>query len=290
MNWLQRVVEKSGYVSAKLKRATLTSHILPTLGSREFKSIGRRDIAELLDRVEDEAGPAAADTVLSVIRAIANWYASRDDNYVSPVVRGMRRHEAKPRARVLSDDEIRALWKATEGLSKFSAFTRLLLLTGQRRTAVASMRWEDVANGVWLIPTEERQKGRGGALTLPTAVLEAINAQPRFLYSPWVFPATRGENHFRDYDGGKAVLDAATGILEPWTLHDLRRTARSLMSRAGVRPDIAERVLGHAIEGVEGVYDRHSYHDEKAHALEALAGLIANIVTPPVENVVTLRS
>ena len=65
-----------------------------------------------------------------------------------------------------------------------------------------------------------------------------------------------------------------------WTVHDLRRTARSLMSRAGVRPDIAERVLGHAIKGVEGVYDRHSYREEKAHALKALAGLIENILRP----------
>jgi integrase len=73
-----------------------------------------------------------------------------------------------------------------------------------------------------------------------------------------------------------------------WQLHDLRRTARSLMSRAGVRPDIAERVLGHAIKGVERVYDRHSYRDEKAHALRALASLIETIVNP-VDNVVALR-
>ena len=62
------------------------------------------------------------------------------------------------------------------------------------------------------------------------------------------------------------------------------------MSRAGVRPDIAERVLGHAITGVEGVYDRHSYREEKAHALNALAGLIEKIVSPPAENVVSLSS
>ena len=74
-----------------------------------------------------------------------------------------------------------------------------------------------------------------------------------------------------------------------WTLHDLRRTARSLMSRAGVRPDIAERVLGHAIKGVEGVYDRHSYREEKAHALKALANLIENILRPPGKKVVSIR-
>jgi integrase len=72
-----------------------------------------------------------------------------------------------------------------------------------------------------------------------------------------------------------------------WTLHDLRRTARSLMARAGVRPDVAERVMGHVIVGVEGVYDRHSYRDEKADALQRLAALIDSIVHPR-DNVVTM--
>ena len=75
-----------------------------------------------------------------------------------------------------------------------------------------------------------------------------------------------------------------------WQLHDLRRTARSLMARAGVRPDIAERVLGHAIAGVEGVYDRHQYADEKADALARLAALVRDIVQPPVANVVPMKS
>ncbi len=66
-----------------------------------------------------------------------------------------------------------------------------------------------------------------------------------------------------------------------WTLHDLRRTARSLMSRAGVTPHTAERVLGHTIKGVEGTYDRHPYDPEKAHALEVLAALVERIVNPP---------
>ena len=74
----------------------------------------------------------------------------------------------------------------------------------------------------------------------------------------------------------------------PWTIHDLRRTARSLMSRAGVRPDIAERVMGHAITGVKSVYDRHDYIEEKADALIRLSGLIDIIVNAPSENVVPI--
>ena len=77
--------------------------------------------------------------------------------------------------------------------------------------------------------------------------------------------------------------------MEPWVIHDLRRTARSLLSRAGVRPDISERVLGHAIAGVEGVYDRHSYDAEKADALNRLAALVGSIVNPPKDKVVQLQ-
>jgi integrase len=69
--------------------------------------------------------------------------------------------------------------------------------------------------------------------------------------------------------------------LPNWTLHDLRRTAKTLMARAGVRPDISERVLGHVIAGVEGTYDRHSYADEKRDALEKLAAMIERILNPP---------
>ena len=76
--------------------------------------------------------------------------------------------------------------------------------------------------------------------------------------------------------------------IEPWVFHDLRRTARSLMARAGVPRDVAERVLGHVIQGVEGTYDRHEYRAEKADALAKLAGLIALILDPPGENVVQL--
>ena len=80
-----------------------------------------------------------------------------------------------------------------------------------------------------------------------------------------------------------AALDGKA--LARWTVHDLRRTARSLMARAGVRPDVAERVMGHVQQGVESIYDRHNYNDEKANALGKLAGLIALILDPPADNI-----
>jgi integrase len=200
----------------------------------------------------------------------------------------MRRSNPKERSRdrILNDDELRAVWKQANG--SFGAFVRLLLLTGQRREKVAAMRWQDIGiDGTWSIPAEDREKGNANRLALPEVALDIIKAQPRFASNPHVF-AGRCDSHFSGYSKSKAAFDAKVPIA-PWKLHDLRRTARSLMARAGVRPDIAERVLGHVIRGVEGIYDRHSYREEKAQALRALAGLVLNIVDPT-DNVLALRS
>src|SRR5262249_26521187 len=119
------------------------------------------------------------------------------------------------------------------------------------------------------------------------AVLAVLDTLPRYASNPYVF-AGRGQRHMSASGMFKAKFDAKLPADMPdWRLHDLRRTARSLMSRAGVRPDIAERVLGHAIDGVEGIYDRFEYADQKADALRRLADLIDSIVTPR-DNVMTM--
>ena len=287
-DWFTRHVKKADRElrSAKNIRRYLDNHILPQWGRREFASIKRSDVTKLLDHVETEAGPVAADLVLSTVSSIFLWYAKRADDYVSPIVRGMRRSRPKERARKrnLDEDEIRAVWKAAEASGTFGAFIRLALLTGQRKEKVASMKWSELDGPVWHIPAEAREKGNAGDLKLPQVALDIINAQPRFAGNPYVL-AGRAKKHWNGFSEGKRAFDAIVPIPH-WTIHDLRRTARSLMSRAGVRPDIAERTLGHAIKGVEGIYDRHAYTAEKAHALERLAGLIELILAGPTENVV----
>ena len=171
------------------------------------------------------------------------------------------------------------MWNAATG--SYGRLIRFLLLTAQRRDKVASMQWDDLAGDVWTIRTEKREKGNAGELVLPQAALDVLDERGEGL----VFPG-RGGKQISGWSVYKTRLDKASGV-SGWVLHDLRRTARSLMSRAGVRPDIAERVLGHARQGVEGVYDRHQYRDEKAHALKKLAGLVDLILRDPGDNVVT---
>jgi integrase len=281
-SFVARHVKASGLRTAPEIERCLRVYLMPQWQHRAFRDLKRSDVTALLDHVEDNHGRRQADVVLGLIRSMMNWYALRNDDYVSPIARGMKRHngtEAR-RSRILSDAEIAALWTVAPELGGYGALCQVLLLTGQRRGKVATMTWADLVDGTWVIPTEKREKGNGETLRLAPLALDIIAAQPRIAGRPHVFTAA-GWNPAR----GKLELDrrlrASLGSMEPFVLHDLRRTARSLMARAGVAPHVAERVLGHAIRGVEGTYDRHSYADEKADALAKLAKLVASMVTAP---------
>jgi integrase len=213
----------------------------------------------------------------------------------------MARTKSKERARerILSDDEIRLIWRQLSGT--FGAFVKVLLLTGQRRSEVATMRRSEIdKDGVWIIPPEKYKTKRAQVVPLSKMVREII--EERSNDHDYVF-STRKETAFSAWGNAKKALDEAIAAaraaeaarerckldpMPPWTLHDLRRTAKTLMVRVGVRPDISERVLGHAIAGVEGVYDRHSYLDEKREALERLAAIVERILSPALADVVPL--
>jgi integrase len=287
-NWLKRHVEANSLRSGREITRLLNVHILPAWKDREFTAIRRSDVAALLDDVEDNHSPRQADYVLNVVRSIMNWYAARHDDYNPPIVKGMKRQKVASRARVLDGDEIRQVWKAAESNGTFGAIICMCLLTAQRSRKVAGMKWADFNDeaGEWNVPKESREKDTGGALVLPEIALAIVRAQGQIGEHPYVF-AGRGNGPYRGFSAGKVAVDAKLAGMKPWTIHDLRRTARSLMSRAEVRPEIAERVMGHAIGGVEGIYDRHAYRDQKADALARLASLIDGIVHPK-ENIVTI--
>ena len=200
-----------------------------------------------------------------------------------------RADPAKDRARkrTLTDDEIRALWPAATGT--FGAFVKVCLLSGQRRAKVATMKWGDIADdGTWIIAVEAREKVNAGTLKLPKLAHDIIKARPRVSGNDYVF-AGRGKKAMAAFSQGKAELDERLSIPE-WRIHDLRRTAATLMEKVGVRPDIVERTLGHTLPGiVPETYRRHDYEVEKADALDRLAAYIAAVLNPPEGNVVPLR-
>ena len=199
----------------------------------------------LLDEIEEDHGTGAADNLLRRLSSLTRWYVAKHpscpNDYMSPIVPGMRRGEYERRERTLTDVELRKLWLAAESNGTFGAFVRIALLTGQRRTKVADMKWEDLEGDIWHMSKEDREKGVGGDLRLPQAAMKAIEAQKKIGCNPCVFAASTGLGPIRGYSKLKKRFDASAGIDTQWGLHDLRRTARSLMPRAGVAPHIAER-------------------------------------------------
>ena len=289
-DWIKRHVKKKKLRTQREIERVLSVYVYPTWANRPFTEIRRRDFTTLLDAIEDERGSRMADIVFGVVRSIGNWFVGRNDDYISPFnARGQRRSSGAKRSRILDDDELRKVWKEAERSGSFGALIRTLLLTGQRRGAVLSMKFDDIStDGIWTIQKQEREKINAGSLKLPAQVLQIINAQPRFVSNPFVFAASRGNGPMNGFSKSKDAFDKRCGV-ENWTMHDLRRCSKSLMSRCGIRPDISERVLGHVLSGVEGRYDVHDYSDEKAIALKKLAALIDEIVNGTPDKIVKLK-
>jgi integrase len=276
--------------SAAAIEATLRRHVYPVIGAKQIDSIKRTEITKLLDRIEDkikdgggDSGERTADLVLAYLRRIFHWHETRNDDFRSPIIRGMSRYSitAHARKRMLNDDEIRAVWATSATSGTFGALIRFLLLTAARRNEAARLPWSEIEDGNWLLPAARNKKPSKGEAEdllrpLSKAAQEVIAAQPRL--GPYVFSV----------DGTKPITFGRTmdafrekcGATEHWQVHDLRRTARSLMSRAGVNEDHAERCLGHRIPGVRRTYDRHPYDPEMQIAFKKLAAEIERIAPP----------
>jgi integrase len=272
--------------TAQERKKTFERLVYPQLGTMQIDAIRRSDIVRLLDKIEDERGPVMADVVLGHLSKVFNWHASRSDEFRSPLVRGMRRTKPKERARerILTDDEIRSVWAKAEGV--FGSFLRFILLTAARRSEAGKMTWGEIEDGVWTLPAARNKTKIDLVRPLSNAALSVLAELQQGNTKRAVFSVKIG-SPITGYWNYKLEVDRVTGVTG-WTIHDLRRTARSLMSRAGVNADIAERCLGHVIGGVRGIHDRHEYLEEKKRAFEALAAQIDRIVNPK-ENVVSIR-
>jgi integrase len=291
--------------TANDRRAAFERLVYPTLGARQIDEIKRSDINKLLDTIEDKSGPRMASLTLAYLRRMMNWHATRADDFHSPIVRGMARGVTTKRDRVLTDDELRAFWRACESWGHpFGRMLQFILLTATRRDEAAGMRWSELEDATWTIPAARYKTGIDFELPLSHAALDVLAPITTFGDKGYVFTTT-GEGAIGGFSKFKAQFDAlmlaelrkaavergddpAKVTLDHWTIHDLRRTARSAMTQAGVAPDHAERALGHVIGGVRGVYDRHDYLDEKRKAFEALAGYVGHVLNPQ-PNVVPMR-
>ncbi|MGB3745102.1 MAG: integrase arm-type DNA-binding domain-containing protein [Xanthobacteraceae bacterium] len=274
--------------TAAARKATLENLVYPQMGDLPVNNLRRGDIITLLDAVETKSGPVQADRTLAIVRKVLRWYAVRDEDFIVPIVPGMARTKPKERARdrVLDDAELRLVCQAAENRTDpFAVLVQFLLLTAARRNEAAHMTWDEVSGTDWILPASRNKTKQPLVRPLSQKAQALLASMPHL--GPYIF-TTYGKRPFGGFGRFKKLFDNACGVTG-WTLHDLRRTARSLMSRARVNADHAERCLGHVIGGIRGTYDRHEFHKEKQEAFEALAAQIGRIVNPPKGNVRQLR-
>lgn len=276
-HWIEKVAKPKND-SWRNQARRLELHVLPKWGDRKIVDIRRADVRDLIESIEGDVLP---NHVLTVVKTVFRFALSRDWIDFSPADGIRKPKPGLERDRVLSMPEISRIWSAAELLGyPFGPYIQLLMLSGQRRTETASVRWSDLdlGEGQWTIPAANTKGDRTHLVPLAQRAIAVLKTLPRL--GVYVF-TTDGRTHFSGYAKVKSRLDkfiaAAGGPLEPWRLHDLRRSAATHMVRLGIPEEVVSRILNHARQGVTArVYALHSYAPEKRRALEAWAAEIGH--------------
>ena len=285
--------------SAREAERILKREVVGAWKGRPLASITRADVHDLLDTIVDRGSPIQANRTLAALRKMCGWAVERGVIDSSPCEKVKTPSAERSRDRVLNDDELRAIWTGCEMIGwPFGSLFRVLMLTGQRRDEVGSLRWSelDLDGRLWTLPRERAKNGQVHAVPLSGPVVDILSALP--CVGDYVF-STNGRTAVSGFSKAKTQLDAAVARarkdqpIPAWVVHDLRRTAASGMARLGVALPVIERVLNHvsgSFGGIVGVYQRHSFADEKRHALEAWGGFVERLTAEhPAPNVVELR-
>jgi integrase len=270
-------------------------NVLPRWRGRLARDITRRDILDVLDRVVDAGTPITANRTLAAVRKMFNWAVARDILLSSPCVGVKPPTAERARDRVLTDLELRNVWMAAGKIGgPFGALVHLLVLTGQRRDECARIEYAevDLAGRLWVLPPGRVKTAKGHEVPLSELAVAILTALPR-IGDRYVL-TTSGEVAVSGYSKGKKRLDALLPPdMPPWRLHDLRRSVASGMARLGINLPVIEKVLNHtsgSFRGIVGVYQRHSFADEKRRALDAWGAFVADLVSDhPQQNVVRLK-
>ena len=261
--------------SLKETERLLRLNVLESWHGRRIDAITRADVRTMLGRIK---APVTANRVHSITRKLFNWAVENDIIASSPVAGVRPPSQETSRDRVLTDDELRKIWRAVpEG--PFGAILKLAILTGQRRSEVSGMEWAEIDGTTWTLPKERTKNGRQHEVPLSrqaTAILKKLpRISDRFIFS------LNSTTPFNGFSKSKARFDRAVKIPD-WTIHDLRRTTASGMAKLGVSLVVIEKVLNHvsgSLAGIVGVYQRHEFADEKRAALQQWADYVERLVT-----------
>ncbi len=277
--------------------------IKPAWKNMLIQDVTRRDVLDLLDRIVDGGAPITANRVFALLRKFFNWCLERGIVEVTPCATLKAPAKEVSRDRVLTDAEIKTVWQASDALGwPFGPLVKLLLLTGQRREEVAGASWDefelDGEMPVWTIAKERVKNGREHIVPLSPRVIQIINELPRIGGENGFVLTTTSTTRISGFSRAKAKLDKvmlemvqAEAIeagdnpddveIQPWRIHDLRRTAASGMARLGQSIHVVEKILNHTsgtFSGIVGVYQRHHFMDERRRALNAWADYVLALV------------
>jgi integrase len=291
-------------------RRDFERELLPRWRGKPVLKITRRDVIKVVDEINARGAKYQAHTILTHCKVFFAWAVERGHIEASPaaVIKPSRLIGAKQaRQRVLSDIELAAFWRATKRMQyPIGPLFQMLLLTGQRKSEVAEAQWRelDLDKKVWVIPPERFKSDAVHTVPLTSDVIELLETLPRWKGGDYLFSSTGGVKPVNGFSKAKSQLDARMlhslkalarkrvddphrVLLEPFVIHDLRRTVRTRLSSLRIADPISEAVLGHAKKGLLRVYNQHRYLDEMREALGAWATLLRGIVSPP-SNVVPL--
>jgi integrase len=260
-------------VLAKTQRA-LRRHLKPYL-SLPADQFSKADLRAVRDAMVEAGTVIEANRLLEALGPAMRWAAEED---LIPVnfVPAIRRAAPRKRDRVLTQKEIAAIWKACETLGRhkpaksYARMVRFLLVSAQRRDEAASLRYGHILDGVWR--QTENKASRPHSLPLPSLALALVG---RGEAREYVFGGRSGK--IGAFSMLKRKLDEASGVTG-WRLHDLRRTAASSLQELGIRNEVVQSVLNHAVPGVGGVYLRSELEKQRAEALATWAERLARIV------------
>jgi integrase len=249
----------------------LTGRYFKTLHHTDIGNIARRDVAGCLNKI---VAPVSADRARAALSAFFTWCMEQGLADINPVVGTGTPDQPESRDRVLKDTEIKAIWQACEQCehTKYGAIVRLLILTGCRRIEIGGMRWSEIdfQEGTWTLPKARSKNKHAHTLPLTPLMMEIIKAVPRQVGRDCLFGA-RTEYGFSVWEQARSLFDKRlSGDMEPWRLHDIRRSVATGMADIGIAPHIIETVLNHRSGhkgGIAGIYNRSSYQRDVAAAI-----------------------
>lgn len=269
--WLRR--DQEGNRSAKVVARMLQREVLPKWGHRQISDISRRDARDLIDAIVDRGHPTMARNFHTSLHRLFKWAKGRDIIDANPFADMEKPGGAVRRDRVLTDEELVKVWRASDQLGAYGPAIKLLILTGARREEIAKLRRNEIDGNFITLSGERTKNGEPHIIPLSTAALSVLGDIQQG--DGFVFAAG-----LPDWSHSKKKLDKLAEI-QAWHIHDLRRTAATGLQRLGIALQVTEAVLGHtggSRAGIIGVYQRHDYAAEKRAALEAWGAHVMALV------------